>query len=73
MKFQKIYCKCQGQNHILKVNRKNSAVYPRVEMSGGSRTSGLHVVSTLASLIGRKLDMGLNAERCDRLHEYRIK
>ena len=36
-------------------------------------SSGLHVVSTLASLVGRRLDIELNAERCDHLHEYRIK
>lgn len=73
MKFQKIYCKRQGKNHILTVNKKNSAVYPWVAMSGESHSSGLHVVSTLALLIGRKLDAGLNAESCDHRHGNRIK
>ena len=49
----------------------NSAVYSGVEISAESHSSGLHVVLLLTTLIDRKLDVGLNAQRSSR--EYRIK
>lgn len=61
MKFRKSTASAKVKI-ILNVNKKNSAVYPWVAMSDESHSSGLHVVSTLALLIGRKLDAGLNAE-----------
>ena len=59
------------QNYELNINKMNSAVYPGVEISAESHSSGLHVILPLTTLIDRKLDVGLNAQRSSR--EYRIK